>query len=1334
MPNTDAINLYEQYLKMGMSSEEAGLHLDIDKDMLEAYEKAKVLPSDDAYALEARMAMQAQRTYTYDGALEVGRGLRKGSWAPGTLTSRTPEQDDAAEAIRQEAMNNKPLWRDIVDVGMGAIDVLATPQQMIWAELSGGNWRTGVGTWLINRETEEAWANEGLDKVYLDFGDVVDSWTGGGYEGMLGDLKEGGWFEKWALRGGLKIAEFGADALLDPVNLLVGAGLGKKLVNAGRRALPAEITAEMTSRVALAFENPVNYKRAVSASKKLVAKYNGLHKVEQTTESAAKLRQATKDYVRIMNRKADFEGRLPFVVMPTLAPVKYTVGARKALNGMDIDPVTRGLLNARNEALDSIKPLINYADMDDAALAMRMGLGPDDAEAAGEAMRRMGMGLDAGSVTVRRLLDDALPTESSGTLFLDGIGRNGRVTQEYVERSRTVHKLADGIGALDAKIEFTKRALGKKANISKANKPGKAKASGRRAVDKRLEADAARVDKVIDDAGNEILTPKGAGVHGPKGGTPNYGEMADTVAELSKRRDAMNQALEHYNKHGVFPEELMSHLKIDLPGAPRRPLSSTDYLKNTFGNQMRKMVGHALYPESYMPKPGYLFRSFYFREPMRVLDESMPGGWDFIRGKTKMAEAERNALSGKMRNIFEKRGIYDVNQAQKGIGKITKHLTSGREYAPTRINKRNNEILAELLDTKHLSDAKDAAGKSIPTKEWTDILEKHGLDEASDVVQANHEIREVMDEIGIKLGLNEDEFVEGYLTHFFNTKGMVDPSWFNNGGRPPEFWHMNHKVARKLPGFLQERTGNVAELGGAVELLDLYTRAVTKHLHTNPMIDEFSNLVSHRARTAQMAGDHKMANNIQKYWTALRSNISGEPSSVAQFLYTLPGGEVFHHYAKRTAGAIGALTYSAALSGNPRYPVMAIAQMFNSTAAEYGPLRTLRAFASMMKVDERVMAKAAGMDSVHRQMMEDGLGMASKMAADVGIPVLMPSITDTEFFIRGVTMHASIGAQLTELGYKNLDDIVDGARRNEVLAQAIRDSESINHMFGVLGKPVAFGRISQSGSAIASQFMSFPFKQTETIGAFTRKNPGYLWDYLVLSGQMVRLGHKMGIHAGDYVGVGYAKDSVLVQSDRSSMPMEVIKESISYFGVAASMESTTADRIKAKERWQESLNSLIPGVTAMRHAEKRIRLLTKGEVRNTKGELIKDGVEAVDEFGTLITGMKGHAGVLRDISREKKRTLKSDQFARLYKVQRNIHDMAKNGKPFDPQALNEYNMLMTHVGMPALTNKQMVAMLNNEQARYRVEEMVREYDEDSSMWKVQRLAEEASPYGPGTGR
>lgn len=223
--------------------------------------------------------------------------------------------------------------------------------------------------------------------------------------------------------------------------------------------------------------------------------------------------------------------------------------------------------------------------------------------------------------------------------------------------------------------------------------------------------------------------------------------------------------------------------------------------------------------------------------------------------------------------------------------------------------------------------------------------------------------------------------------------------------------------------------------------------------------------------------------------------------------------------ASRKLMGMSSLIYSSLLAGNRRYPIMSVATALATTGAQFGMFRTTKALFKSATPEGQLIFKAMGGDDLWARVFEGDL-MATFTRDMSKIRLGGPSIQDTEGFIRGMTFWAAIDESLTKLGYKSIQMADEQGMLAEVLFDSLRKTEEVNHFFGVGSKPPIFSRVSKTGSVIATQFLSFPFKQAEQLLAMTADNPGKIFSYMMLSGWISRVAaQELGIDLKDYLGM-----------------------------------------------------------------------------------------------------------------------------------------------------------------------------------------------------------------------
>lgn len=289
--------------------------------------------------------------------------------------------------------------------------------------------------------------------------------------------------------------------------------------------------------------------------------------------------------------------------------------------------------------------------------------------------------------------------------------------------------------------------------------------------------------------------------------------------------------------------------------------------------------------------------------------------------------------------------------------------------------------------------------------------------------------------------------------------------------------------------------------------------------------------------------------------------------------------------ASRTAMLVTSLAYSSVLGGSSRYFPMAIATGMVTTGGRYGLFDTVRGIVAMGTEEGRALARQAGIDKQWANIMEDAawtkLGhLAASMPSFNGVTVVGPSITATENMIRGWTFHAALGDLMRKSGLKDWDEVVEAGLASNFMHEAVRSTEEVNHLFGLLGKPPVFGRLSKSGSAMGTQFLSFIPKQLEELMAQQIAQPGRIEQYMMLSGYVQRVCAKIGLDMSDYVGSGFLPKN---PQDASSIAFETVGSLLQMTNEMAKMMTPSADPAAAKrsiEQFQRNSALFVPFANA----------------------------------------------------------------------------------------------------------------------------------------------------------
>lgn len=1227
---------YQRLMAMGAEPHEAAKLAKLSRlqKMVEDRGREERTP-EDYIAGRATQRYMGSRDPADVGAMRevIGRG----TLSAGDLLMTARSNSD--EAIQEDMKKHRPFWkRAIVDPLQAGIQTLGVPQQAAYRMIVGDDWRKAIPDYL----SPNSWENEGIAHEFMDIGDVVDHYADGGYEDLLGELNDAGGFKKWALGGGLKVLEFGGDVALDPMTYLAGAGLGTKLVKAFRRKLPTAVQAELTAKVARRFSSPTNIEEALGAGRKLVDEVAVKLKANPADDALkAQHASATASYHDILAQRN------------RLLSVKEGVDAVPHARPQDIPkqvknptPQQVGEHEARVKAAQNYDPMVMWQDMDDDMLYLRMGMGPDDAEFAGDVIRGLATGSDVDDHYLRRILSDAEPARTSGNSHMTGIGQKGQITDEMLRSDDLFQEIVAMRSTIRAQHEVWARAT---AAVKKNSAMSK--------LEKSVKID-------------------------------NHKMMQ---SELQGKLDKLDGAIEYRGNFGTMPDDIGKHFDVKMPWGPRRDvLDSAEFMNGKYDGQLSKFWGNALYPQAHMPKARMLTASILFREPMRVLEERMPGAWDFLQGKMKTRELEVTGLSEKLRKIYTDNGLVE----HAGAASLTKKV--GVDL-PTkwRVNKEADKKLWHLLDTEK------------GTSEWDTLLESYGMKADDKLIGAHDEIRAILNDYNIRNGIDPTMTIKGYITHRMPYEAL------EGGGMPFDF--MGMRGGRALPFFKKERLGQmVDDVPGALEALDLYARVSAKHLYTDPMLNELERMV---ALHVKKTGEKEMT----RFFGMLRDNVDGKPTHLGSLMHRLLGDNAADEV-RKYAGAVGLATFTAAMTGNIRYPIMSMLQAFNTSSAKYGGLTTLRGMFRTLTPRGRVVARAAGIGQEYKAIFEDLAGVTSKFASETRVLGFLPSITDTEFAIRGMTFHASLSKQLSRLGYASLEDIGDKGLMREILAEAASNSENLNHVFGVLGKPVGFGRVSRTGSALATQFTSFPFKQTETLWAASKDNMGFAFDYLVQAGQLSSIAYRANLDIDEYVGLGYTEDlfSQGFEPSAASLPVDILAKGVMY--ATTNLDPTAApDRaLAAKQEFLSSIESIPAFVNYIR----RIKERTGGVVRDGRGSLIRepnlsistnDRFNLGNEFPSIALGLKSLQDTRVREAKDADKHRQSHLKAETMKFHSQISGYYSKGDLPPIELVSQYRQKMLDLGV-IKWNTDLNKILQSEIARYNLTEQIR--NADGGMYKA----------------
>lgn len=620
-----------------------------------------------------------------------------------------------------------------------------------------------------------------------------------------------------------------------------------------------------------------------------------------------------------------------------------------------------------------------------------------------------------------------------------------------------------------------------------------------------------------------------------------------------------------------------------LGGNPLRTEVERAAWRETWGEKFGNLYARGLYPESWFPRTPAFLRALAFpegREPMRAFKATNPQAWNRIRNRMFAREYEYQRASNIFRASLVESGAF--KETSRGAVKMAD------KTAATQMFKALNVPADSPAYSQLLADMTPAARRSV------------------------RRLRQVMDFYADKQGISGTErYIEGYIHHLFSSDMFA-------GGAVPHELRMGGPKVELTVRHLLDRTGEGVVEENLVEILEAYASGMARKLHMEPLYHDLK----------WMADEFVKANPADKwmlnYTDDIIATMKGEPSVLGHVVDRRIGdvnvalresGVNLPPYQPGDSGrmllGVTSLAYAGLLTGNARYAPMAIATGIATTAAPHGLASVFRGFTGFATPEGQALAEIAGVKKQWSQILEhSAFRKLSDLLSDV--PAGTPSINQTEYLIRGVTMWTAIDDLMKRKGFKSFEEMAQAGYGNYAMQYGARQAEEVNHMFGILGKPVGFTRMSKSGSVAATQFLSFIPKQTEQILAMTLKNPGAFAQYMMVSGLLQRMAvMEFGIDMSSYLGFGYVPDDARnITSVAADAGMKLGIWASRMAEAMAGNADPTAVAEAQMELW-DAIEPMIPLAEAYNQWAGRVSAAVnaaRGEevpVRSRQGELIR---------------------------------------------------------------------------------------------------------------------------------
>ncbi len=664
------------------------------------------------------------------------------------------------------------------------------------------------------------------------------------------------------------------------------------------------------------------------------------------------------------------------------------------------------------------------------------------------------------------------------------------------------------------------------------------------------------------------------------------------------------------------------------PDAFRTQVEAADWQQSMW-EKMGDKFAKGLYPRAWNYRPIALLQML--REPMWAVGSVNPRLMRRIDNALIGEDFEMQRLTGLFDSEFRALGILDKK------GKVDPELA---------------EKWFDLMDLDPTSPEFSAAMQELSAGE----------------MRSFRRMRRVFDFMGDKQGLRDtDRHLVGYISH------VMDEKMFAGGSMPPEFQGIPASEVVFHP-YLQQRLGIEGKVQRDITVaVDRYIRASCRKLYVEPLIDDLRfaagravyedpslswfptytdhmiNVLQGRPSWAGSMVDNVFASNKAMGRTIERVHQeTGRIAGVNDLVQPprkryVPLDPAVREKVHSTVYGATTLAYMGALTGNRRYFPMAVATGLTTTGGRYGTWRTLRGVLMNTLPQYRKLSQSAGVEKQWGKLLEPTGG--NSMAQQVqrlsetlsNVHLGTPSLQYTENTIRGWTFHAALSDLMSKTGYRTWDEVADAGLANSYLAEAAQITQEINHRFGPLGRAPALRRLSESGTSAATQFLSFPFKQLETIASMTAQNPGYLGRYLAFSGAMSRLGSQHGVDLGQYVGVPTDFDTQSIMTETLRHWMDVAVQTgkvLDGTGDPAALDDAVTMAL-------EDVNNLIPISNAANSWIESYSNLQTGEVRRG-GELVReldlgqfewdDSVSVGENLSRLPMGFYGEDGSQTDMA------------------------------------------------------------------------------------------------------
>jgi hypothetical protein len=441
-----------------------------------------------------------------------------------------------------------------------------------------------------------------------------------------------------------------------------------------------------------------------------------------------------------------------------------------------------------------------------------------------------------------------------------------------------------------------------------------------------------------------------------------------------------------------------------------------------------------------------------------------------------------------------------------------------------------------------------------------------------------------------QLGLAQGERISNYWPH------VIPIDELRSGHRIPEFLGLPPKAEVGFAHLLP-RLGKGGYIQDFMSVFEVYNRGAHRKLIMEPAYQKMLDI----AEIQKGAGQGAQA----QYTIDLVQDMKGAPRGLTQLLDTklselgaaiglsTEGAQP----ATKAAMAVSSLFYTGLLSWNPNYLLQNLATASLNTGSRYGILSSARGFLRLATKQGRRAAEQSGVMTGMRAHFEDSSGFFRRFQDTMGDIGLVESSEATN---RGFSYQAALSDMINRSG-KSWKQIRADGLAHAFVADAVRSAEFTQHIYGTMGRSPTLSRfLGKPLANLATQFLSFPYKQLEFQVRLFKENPGFLIRYFTQSGIMQRIAAQAGLDLESSTGMGFLPDTREGRPGPVSPAVDLMMSAQDYMEALNDNDPAAVDRAHAQ--MSQKMLGLVPGISQIAKAGRNMDAAMRGETVNARGE------------------------------------------------------------------------------------------------------------------------------------